>query len=256
MNDSWNAEHYLKFGSERTRPALELVARIHRQDPSFVVDLGCGPGNSTQVLSARWPDAQVAGVDSSQEMIKAAKEKYPEQSWLLGDISEWSGQQKYDVVFSNAVFHWLPDHHQLMPTLMSRVAKGGVLGFQIPCDKDAPVRQHIRELALEPQWRERLASQASAITFETPEFYYDALAKHAKEIDIWQTTYYHQMENPAAIVDWISSTGLRPYLALLDAAESEQFLLALRQRVKESYPSQLDGKVLFPFQRLFVIAYK
>lgn len=254
---SWNAHHYLQFGGERTRPAADLVSRIEISVPKTVIDLGCGPGNSTQVLRQRWPDARVAGLDSSAEMIEAAREKFPDQEWVLSDAAAWRCPEPVDVVFSNAALQWIERHDRLVPGLFGQVAKGGAFAFQIPSDKYAAVRRHIHEIADDPAWRDRMTAPLTVLTMEDPSFYYDVLAEHARKLDIWETEYCHVMDGAASIVDWISSTGLRPFLAVLEGeSERNRFVEMLHARVADSYPLRRDGKVLFPFRRLFVVAYR
>lgn len=252
----WDPDQYLRFGEERTRPAIELVSRIRLDGPGTIIDLGCGPGNSTQVLRQRWPGARVSGLDSSAEMIAAARLAYPDQEWLLGDIEQWSSAEPFGLVFSNAALQWTRNQAALLSRLFQQVAPGGTLAFQIPSDAHSPLRTAIREIAADPAWCSRMADARSALTLEAPEVYYDALAPQARSIDLWETTYHQVMSSPAAIIDWISGTGLRPYLqALAGEAERARFLAMLHERVALAYPTRPDGRVLFPFRRLFLIAY-
>ncbi len=254
---AWNAAHYLKFGAERTRPACDLVDRIQIESPRRIVDIGCGPGNSTQVLRARWPEAEIVGLDNSAEMIEAARERYPEQEWLLADAATWSSAKPFDVVFSNAALQWLPDHAALAARLFDLVAPSGALAIQIPSYSRLPVRMHIHEISEDAAWSHRMAAARSMLTMESPEFYYDVLAPRAERMDVWETEYFHVMPDAGAIVDWISSTGLRPFLdALEHDVDRERFVDMLRARVADSYRKRRDGRVLFPFRRLFVIAYR
>jgi trans-aconitate 2-methyltransferase len=257
MKTTWNAEHYLKFGTQRTRPAADLVSRIQVAEPQTIVDLGCGPGNSTQVLISRWPNSKIIGVDSSTEMIEAARKRHPNQEWIIADASKWSNQQTFDVVFSNAMLHWIPDHPTLISHLYSLVAEGGALAFQIPCGTDAPVRRHMQEISHDPQWSDGMDAARSTFTVEDASVYYDVLSPHSRMVDIWKTTYIEIMDSAEAIIDWLSSTGLRPYLdALSTQAEYKRFVEMLTERVANAYPTRNDGKVLFPFERLFVVAYR
>jgi trans-aconitate 2-methyltransferase len=253
----WNAQHYLKFGDERTRPAADLVTRIRLDAPQRIVDLGCGPGNSTQVLRARWPEAEVCGVDNSPAMIESARTKYPDQEWILADVADWTADKPLDLVFSNAAFQWLRNHQELIPRLFSQVADGGALAFQIPSRTYATVRVHILEISEDAAWHDRMTGPRTSLTMEYPPAYYDALAERAAELNIWETEYFHVMGSSDAIIDWMSSTGLRPFLAALaDEREKQRFLSLLRARVADSYPPRVDGRVLFPFRRTFVIAYR
>lgn len=253
----WNAHHYLKFGDERTQPAVDLASRIEIANPKTVIDLGCGPGNSTQVLRGRWPDARLTGLDRSLEMIAAARASYPEQDWVVASLETWLAPEPFDVVFSNAALQWIGNHDRLVTHLLAQVAHGGVLAFQIPSQHYSALRAHIEDVADDAAWRPRMQEAKAALTMENPSYYYDALADQVRRLDIWETEYNHVMEGPESIVDWISSTGLRPFLDALDTdAERTRFVDLLNRKVAASYLRRRDGKVLFPFRRLFVVAYR
>ncbi len=254
---TWDADLYMRFGDQRTRPARDLADRIDIDGPLRVIDLGCGPGNSTQVLRERFPDARVTGLDSSEKMIAKAREAYPDGEWVLGDIGHWSAEEPYDLVFSNAALQWIPDHASLVQNLIDQVAPGGAMAFQIPRHVESPLRGAILETSRDPAWSERMDEAREALTMESPAYYYDALAGAADSLDIWQTEYDHVMDGTQEIIDWISSTGLRPFLAALDNdAEERRFVAKVSERVREEYPRRADGKVIFPFNRLFVVAYR
>ena len=254
---NWNAAHYLKYGDERTRAAADLAARIELDAPKTIADLGCGPGNSTQILWTRWPHCDVLGVDNSSEMIETAKQSFPEQNWLLADLSDWTPANRMDLIYSNAALQWLPNHDVLIRHLFTMVAPGGALAFQIPSATYATVRKLIHDISRDSTWTERMDGPRNALTMEDPSFYYDALVAGATRLDIWETEYNHVLDSKESIVDWIESTGLRPFLAALDDDnECNAFLTELHRRVSVAYESRADGKVLFPFRRIFVIAYR
>jgi trans-aconitate 2-methyltransferase len=256
MTGSWNPAQYLRFGDQRTRPAVDLVSRIQVESPQTVVDLGCGPGNSTAVLRSRWPDARVLGVDNSPEMIEAARAAHPEGEWEVADIDSWEPEGQFDVVFSNAALQWVHDHASLVVRLFGWVAPGGALAFQVPSAAYAAVRSLIHEIAQDPIWAQSMTGPLTVLTMESPAFYYAYLSPLARSLDVWETEYLHLMASHASIVDWISGTGLRPFLEALDTEpEREEFLRRLQERVKETYEANCDGSVLFPFRRLFVVAY-
>lgn len=246
---AWNAAQYLKFSEERTRPCRDLAARVALEQPRRIVDLGCGPGNSTAVVAARWPQARIAGLDSSPEMLAAARREHPEIRWEPGGIAAWAdGGEPFDLVFSNAALQWLDDHAALFPKLFARVAPGGALAIQMPADYSAPQHRILREMAARPvhDWH-----------CHAPEFYYDALAPAAARIDLWTTTYYHPMPDVEAIVEWYKGTGMRPYLEALEGPEERRrFIAEYCERLRPHFPAQPDGAVLFPFARLFVVAYR
>lgn len=256
MSD-WNVNLYMQFGNERTQPAIDLISRINITNPNKIVDLGCGPGNSTKCLRRRWPEATVTGLDSSSEMINSCRENYPDQEWILADAASWQPSSACDIVFSNAVFQWLPQHDRLLRHLFAYVAPGGALAFQIPVRIYSALQQLIIEVANEPEWIHLMEGPKNTFTIESPAYYYDVLARTAQKLDIWETEYWHVMENAQAIISWISSTGLRPFLAALETeTQKQRFTKILGKRVAETYMPQADGKVLFPFRRLFVVGYK
>jgi len=253
----WNPDDYLRFADQRTRPSFDLAARVAMPHPERVIDLGCGPGNSTRVLRSRWPDAHVIGLDSSEEMIAAARELEPDEEWILSAIEAWTPEGPFDVVFTSAAIQWLPDHGPLIGRLFEYVAQDGALGIQIPARDFARIFTLIDEVAAEGPWASRMVGVRDTFTMEDPGFYYDMLAPQSRAIDIWETEYYHVLESPSAAVDWISGTGLRPYFDALDSEEEKRaFLAQLHDRASDAYRPRSDGRVLFPFKRVFVIAYR
>ncbi len=252
---TWNPHQYLKFDDERTRPCRDLVARIRLKDPKRIIDLGCGPGNSTQVLAGNWPTAEITGLDSSEQMIRNASEKHPSQKWEIGNIHDWSAKQPYDLVFSNAAYQWVPDHAQLMPRLIRQVAPGGIFAFQVPANINAPSHELMRSMAASAAWKSRFPEKIREWYAHGLSFYYDVLVEQASHLDLWTTEYFHILEGPEAIVEWYKGTGLRPFLDHLpDEADRQAFLADYLSVVEQAFPRRQDGHVLFPFQRLFVIA--
>jgi trans-aconitate 2-methyltransferase len=254
---TWNPAQYLKFNDERTQPCRDLVARIALENPRCIVDLGCGPGNSTAVLAQRWPEANVTGIDSSADMIRAAHEKFPQGNWQQGDAASWTAAQPVDLVFSNAVLHWVADHAHLVPHLFAMVAPGGAIAFQVPCNMDAPAHRLMRDLATWTVWRPHFVEKVREWHAHEPPFYYDLLAPLAARVEIWRTEYIHIMESPAAIVEWYKGTGLRPFLdRLASPADQDRFLADYLGEIETAFPRRHDGRVLFPFLRQFVVAYR
>ena len=257
MSTSWNAELYLRFQKERTQPAIDLAARIDLESPSRIVDIGCGPGTSTRVLWERWPQADVIGLDNSLDMITSARTEYPDHSWILGDLYELDTRPGFDVVYSNAAIQWIPHHDRLIPHLLSLVAECGALAVQIPLYDGMPVRRAISDVASSERWRERMAGVGSQMTFHTIDFYYDILSARSARLSMWETAYIHEMSSHESIVEMISSTGLRPYLERLHSGdETGEFFADVLSAVRDAYPAQRTGRVLFPFRRLFFVAYR
>lgn len=254
---NWNANLYLQFANERTQPSLDLIGRIKVADPTRIIDLGCGPGNSTAMLRQRWPHANLIGLDSSPEMIGSASQTYPTEQWVLADIATWKADTLFDLVFSNATLQWLPDHECLFPQLFAQVASGGALAVQLPAHEQSPLHQVTLDVADDPLWCDRMSAAQQALTRESPSFYYDVLEAIATHIDLWETEYYHQMESPQSILNWVRATGLRPFLAALETEEEKQrFEQLVLEDYTQAYPPQKDGRILFPFRRLFMIAYR
>jgi trans-aconitate 2-methyltransferase len=253
---TWNADLYLQFATERTQPAIDLIGRIQLLHPARIIDLGCGPGNSTAMLRQRWAEADLIGLDSSPEMISTASKTHPNEKWILAGIATWSDDRPFDLVFSNATLHWLPDHDRLFPHLLDQVAPGGALAVQIPAGGQPPLRRVALEVANDPQWSDRMDAARNAQTRKSPGFYYDVLQPIATRLDIWETEYYHRMDDHGAIVNWFRGTGLRPFLEALNDGEKQLFEQRLLEGYRQAYPPQKDGRILFPFQRLFIIAYR
>jgi trans-aconitate 2-methyltransferase len=258
MSD-WNAELYLRFADERTRPCRDLAARIE-VDARRIVDLGCGPGNSTDVLGGRWPQADILGLDSSEEMIAAARRERPGRRWIRADIVPWAAATEpasFDVVFSNAALQWVSDHRAIFPKLLALVAPGGALAVQVPNNIDAPPHAIARALAASGSWRRRLPPEGVREWHaHEAAFYYDVLTPHSSRIDIWETEYLHIMPGTEAIVEWYRATGLRPYLSALPSEKDrEEFVAEYLEALRPAFPPRANGSVLFPFQRLFMIAY-
>lgn len=250
----WDAGQYLRFANERTRPALDLLARIDLVAPRRIVDLGCGPGNSTGLLRERWPEASITGVDNSSDMLEAARRNHPGIEFVTGDIATWSPAERYDLVFSNAALQWVGNHEHLLPRLLDAVAANGALAVQMPRNHDFATHRLMREVAAEGPWHDKLADARDPSPVKAPEFYYDRLAPRCRRIVLWETNYIQVMDGIDAIVAWLRGTGLRPFLARLDEAEQRQFLERYRALLAEAFPPQAEGKVLLPYPRLFFIA--
>jgi len=242
----------LKFADERTRAARELLVRVPVPKAGRVIDLGCGPGNSTALLRERWPEARLTGVDSSREMLERARNDYPGIEWCEADATTYVAGEPVDVLFANALLQWLPEHARLVPALFEQVAPGGALAFQVPDNFDQPSHRLMRQT--EGPWSKRTAGVRAASPVERAAVYYDLVAQRARSVDIWQITYEHVMADAAAIVDWVKGTGLRPFLEALDADERPAFLDAYTRGIDAAYPPRADGKRLFSFPRLFVVA--
>lgn len=254
----WDPGRYLEFAEERLRPAVDLLARINMDAPAVIYDLGCGTGSVTTLLARRWPLARVTGVDSSPAMLAAAREALPQGHWQAADIGHWSATPRGNLVMSNAALQWLDDHESLLPQVMAQVAPGGLLAVQMPRNHDAPSHRAMAETDAAGPWAERLAAVRGTVPASrpvaTPAVYYDILAPHCAALEIWETEYLHVLEGETPVVDWTMGSALRPRLDALDPAERGDYLAAYAARLAVAYPRRPDGRTLFPFRRLFILA--
>lgn len=250
---TWSAKQYSMFEQQRTRPVRDLVAAIPEGDVRTAVDLGCGPGNSTEVLADRFPQALVTGMDSSDDMLVDARKRLPALNFELADISAWSPVQKFDVILANASLQWLPDHATLYPHLVNQLTPGGTLAVQTPDNLDEPAHKLAREVAADGPWAAKIGS-VKHNERHTASYYFELLSQHCSTVDVWRTTYHHPLAGSAAVVEWFKGSALRPFLAPLTESERNAFLDEYLARITKAYPALADGTVLLPFPRLFIIA--
>jgi trans-aconitate 2-methyltransferase len=270
----WDASLYLKFGGERARPFSDLMARVGAERPGYVADLGCGPGHLTALLAERWPSATVCGVDSSPQMIDAARQlvpagarqapgapaagppftsRAPRLSFVLADIRGWTPPSPPDVIVCNAVLQWVPGHQELLVRWTGQLAGGGWLAFQVPGNFDQPSHAILREMAASARWRALLRDVELNRQTADPADYAELLAQAGCEVDAWETTYVHILHGEDPVLEWYKGTGLRPVLAALDAGQAADFLAEYGARLREAYPPRPFGTI-FPFRRVFAVA--
>ncbi|WP_422087792.1 trans-aconitate 2-methyltransferase [Variovorax sp.] len=256
----WNPALYRRYEDERTRPAQELLARVPLAEAARVVDLGCGPGNSTELLVHRFPKAQVIGTDNSEAMLASARERLPQARFELSDIATWaprSQEEAPDLIYANASLQWVPDHEKLIPRLFDALAPGGVLAVQMPDNRQEPTHRLMRAVAAEAPWAEPIGD-ADRLRTRLLDLggYYDLLAPRAAHVDVWHTIYQHRMADAASIVEWVRGTGLKPFVDRLEPALQASYLAEYERRVNEAYPPRADGKRLLAFPRMFFVAQK
>jgi trans-aconitate 2-methyltransferase len=251
----WNAGQYLKFEDERTRPSSDLLRRVPLEDAASCIDIGCGPGNSTELIARRYPAARILGLDNSPDMLAKARTRLPNLQFEQADIGTWETTEHFDLIFANAVLQWLPGHPDLLRRLVSFLKIGGCLAVQMPNNLNEPSHQLMRQVAQDGPWAGTLSSAAVAReSIGSFENYYAWLQQAGCTVDIWQTTYVHPLDGAEAIVEWFKSTGLKPYLDPLSAEERSEYLHRYQAAIAKAYPVQEDGKVLLRFPRLFFVA--
>lgn len=252
----WDSNQYLQFEAQRTQPAEDLARRAAQfgtDEPKSIVDIGCGPGNSTEVLARVFPRAEIQGIDSSPDMIEKAVCRYPHLSFRLCGAEELEGS--YDLLFSNACLQWVPEHHRLIPALMTKLNRGGVLAVQLPMNGSEPLYRIIETVTAEPQWGFSDTPIETNMTL-TPSEYFAILSGCSSSFDMWETRYYHPLPHHRALVEWVRATRLRPYLARLDAARGAALENEMVERARQAYPVMAGGEVLLGFRRFFFTAVK
>ncbi|HFZ8993493.1 TPA: trans-aconitate 2-methyltransferase [Citrobacter freundii] len=245
----WNPSLYLQYGAERTRPAIDLLARVQAENVTSVVDLGCGPGNSTALLRHRWPSAQIYGIDNSPTMLEQAREAVPECRFIEADITTFRPPVAPDIIYANASLQWIPDHYTLFPHLVSLLNINGILAVQMPDNLAEPTHVLMREVAYEQGYPDRGRAPLPGV-----HALFDILTEAGCDVDIWRTTYYHRMDSHQAIIDWVSATALRPWLQELNESERRNYLARYLQLLEQQYPLQENGQILLAFPRLFIVA--
>jgi trans-aconitate 2-methyltransferase len=255
----WDPRLYLKFGAERSRPALDLAMRaktlLETAAAPRILDLGCGPGNSTAVLAAIFPGASIVGLDSSPEMIDSAQKSGVEAEWVLRDAASYRPVGLFDLVFSNAALQWIPDQDSLLSRMYGWLKPAGVLAIQVPGNGESPLHRALRRTAADSAWGTRFEGLDDLIRYEEPPFYFEALAPTGAQAEVWESTYWHVLANRQALIDWYSGTGMRPWLErAADEAERQAFKDAVLEAAAPGYPLRADGSLFFPFRRIFVTA--
>lgn len=250
----WDPDIYLAFADQRARPFYDLLSRVGAEQPRRVVDLGCGAGNLTVQLARRWPDAVIEALDSSPEMVYAARERGVDA--MVGDLRTWTPRRDTDVVFSNAAAQWVPEHAGLMVRWASQLAAGSWIAVQMPGNFESRSHTAVRAVARREPYAKLLRNipfWAGAVV-DTPAHYAEQLIDAGCIVDAWETTYLHQLIGEHPVLDWISGTALLPVRDRLSEDCWQQFRQELIPLLADAYPARADGTTFFPFRRVFVIA--
>jgi trans-aconitate 2-methyltransferase len=251
---SWDPAQYLRFSNERLRPALDLLAQVPLPAARHVVDLGCGAGNVTAILRQRFADADVLGVDGSEDMLAKARAAAPGCRFQVADFAAWMPDTPPDLIFSNAALHWATGHETLFPRLVSLLAPGGVLAVQMPAMHDEPLRRLQNEVAAVGPWAPILADAGFARGLLPVGAYYDLLRPLVADLDMWESIFLHVLQGENAVTEWAAGSSLRPFLDKLPDGLREQYRAAYTEALRPHYPRRADGSTLLPFRRLFFIA--
>ncbi|OOM80132.1 methyltransferase domain-containing protein [Clostridium sp. BL-8] len=251
----WSSVQYLMFKNERTQSAIDLANRIFIDNPKKIIDIGCGPGNSSQVLAKRFPNAYILGVDNSANMVEAAKTDYPNLDFKICDVNKDLSilDNDFDVVFSNACIQWIPNHNQLLKKMLGLLKPGGILAIQTPMNYNEPIHKIIGEVSESEKWKSEFSNPRIFYNLTQSE-YFDLLSEISSEFSMWETTYCHKLKSHEDIMEWYRGTGLRPYLNVLSDKKKKDFEKDIFDRVKTEYPKQKNGSVIFRFPRFFFIA--
>ena len=253
----WDPVQYGRYAGERGRPFVELLGRVGAQVPRRVVDLGCGPGELTALLAQRWPDAVVEGVDSSAQMIDAARAHATARlTFRVADVAGWQPPPDADVVISNATLQWVPEHRALLRSWAAALPGDGWLAWQVPNNFDAPSHALMRSLATSARWRASLDGvlrHADAVA--TPDEYAQLLLDAGLAADVWETTYRHVLHGEDPVLEWVRGTGLRPVLAALSEADAAEFSAEYASLLRSAYPRTEHGTV-FAFRRTFAVGHR
>lgn len=249
----WDVEQYAKFTGPRLQPGLDLLNRLSGAAPETVIDLGCGAGALTGALTARFPQARLIAVDNDPGMLARAEADHgAAATWIEADIEAWAPDAPVDLIYSNAVLHWLPRHAALFPRLLSWLRPGGVLAVQMPRNFGEPSHQILRHIAADGPWADRLKIPARPVLDMTG--YFDLLAPRTATLGLWESQYLHQLRGPDPVYEWTKGTALTPVRAALSEAEFADFTARFKARLLEAYPQWPGGVTLYPFRRLFIVA--
>lgn len=249
---TWDPSQYLRYDNERSQPTRDLIAAIGNFNPTEIVDLGCGTGNSTALLTDRWPHASLIGIDGSSEMLDKAFQSGVNADWQQADIATWRPTSEVDLIFSNAALHWLDNHDMLFPKLVAGLSEGGLLAVQMPYNFSQPSHTLISELAHEPRWYAQLANVIRPSPVATPDTYLQMLRPLVSSLRVWTTTYYHVLFGERPVAQWTGGATLRPVISAL-GNDADEFVDEYAKRLETAYPTRPDGSTVLPFTRMFIL---
>jgi len=250
MTDAWNPDQYGRFRAERSQPFYDLLDLVSATPDARVVDLGCGSGELTSVLHDRLGAKETLGLDSSASMLARAPASRIGPRFEQGDIADFD-RPGWDVIFSNAALHWLPDHARLFERLRRLLRPGGQLAVQMPANNDHPSHVIAAALAAEEPFRGALAGYHREWPVLTPEAYSALLFRLGFTFQhVRLQVYAHVLESRGEVVEWVKGTLLTDYERRLPTELFAQFLARYRERLMDTLPD--DRPFLYPFKRILL----
>jgi trans-aconitate 2-methyltransferase len=248
----WDPKQYHKFQAERAAPFFDLLALVKVRPNLKVVDLGCGTGELTRQLADALPNSDVTGIDSSSQMLEAARAaSSPNLHFQQGDQSQLTGE--WDLIFSNAALHWSENHAELIPNLYRRLASGGQIAVQVPSNHNHISHQVYRETASEEPFKSIMKGfQRYAPVLSIDDYARLFFESGAEDIIAFEKVYAHILEDSDAVVEWISGTALVPYFERL-GEHKDEFVNVLRRKMRAALP---ETPVFYPFRRTLFSARK
>lgn len=246
----WNATQYLRFENERNIPIFDLIHRINTYFSSNhfrdILDIGCGPGNSTKILSSHFQDSRIVGIDNSNDMLNHANSlNIKNVKFQYCDVEHNLLDSKFDLIFANASLQWISNQERLFFNVFNGLNANGIFAAQMPITKISIFHQTLKELAISYSLNTEIFHSLSC------KDYYDLLSKYSNDFIIWDSTYYHILDDIDSIIEWYRGSGLRSYLNQLDKSLHTEFTDKLKEKLSLHFYKQDDGKVMLPMHRLF-----
>jgi trans-aconitate 2-methyltransferase len=251
VTDAWNPSQYEKFKKERELPFYDLLQMIKPKTGMRIVDLGCGSGPLTAVAHKKFAARETLGLDSSSEMLKQAPPNVEGLRFALGDINAVELEGKYDLILSNAAFHWCADHKKLFAKLAAHLSADGQMAIQVPANEEYPTHRLAEEIAHKEPYYSAMGKSTRPCNVLSGEEY--AVLMHdlgfKSQLVIYRI-YLHVLPSPENVIEWVKGSLLTFYEARLGASLYESFLKDFSSRLLAVLPKR--SPFPFAFKRLFI----